>query len=357
ILFLTVDPTHIDVNVHPTKTEIKFEDEKLIYAVLRAAVKRALGKYNISPSIDFNTETSFGNLKPFDPLNDEIKIPTIPLHTWLPDAHVEAPTPVSIILAGVLLKIGGYGIIRICYGIFPEAAIYFSYWIGLIGVVSILYGAFIALASTDLKRMIAYSSISHMGFVILGIASLTSEGVNGAIFQMISHGVLSTMLFYLVGVIYLRVQDREIAAFRGLAQPMPRYTLFVVIAFFASLGLPGLSGFIGEAFTLIGAFKSASVNALLPRGFAILASVGILIGAAYFLWTLQRMFFGAPRFKGAQEWHLKLKDLTATEYLVLIPLALITILLGIFPSILFDASNNTINAWVHETWIHGIAIP
>ena len=284
-----------------------------------------------------------------------IKIPTIPLHTWLPDAHVEAPTPVSIILAGVLLKIGGYGIIRICYGIFPEAAIYFSYWIGLIGVVSILYGAFIALASTDLKRMIAYSSISHMGFVILGIASLTSEGVNGAIFQMISHGVLSTMLFYLVGVIYLRVQDREIAAFRGLAQPMPRYTLFVVIAFFASLGLPGLSGFIGEAFTRIGAFKSASVNALLPRGFAILASVGILIGAAYFLWTLQRMFFGAPRFKGAQEWHLKLKDLTATEYLVLIPLALITILLGIFPSILFDASNNTINAWVHETWIHGIA--
>ncbi len=282
-----------------------------------------------------------------------IKIPTIPLHTWLPDAHVEAPTPVSIILAGVLLKIGGYGIIRICYGIFPEAAIHYSYWVGLIGVVSIIYGALVALSSTDLKRMIAYSSISHMGFVILGIASLTSEGVNGAIFQMISHGILSTMLFFAVGIIYQRVNDREIAAFRGLAQLMPRYTIFIVIAFFASLGLPGLSGFIGEAFTLIGAFKSASVNALLPRGFAIISSVGILIGAAYFLWTLQRMFFGAPRFKGAEEWKLKLTDLSTTELVVMIPLTIITILIGVFPSLLFDASNHTINTWVQETWMHG----
>ena len=183
-----------------------------------------------------------------------IKVPIVPFHTWLPDAHVEAPTPVSIILAGILLKVGGYAIIRICYGIFPDAAIHFSYYIALLGTISIIYGALNALAADDLKRMIAYSSVSHMGFVLIGVASLTSEGMNGAIYQLFSHGILSAMLFYLVGILYNRVHDREIANFRGLSQQIPKYTVFVIIAFFASLGLPGFSGFIAEVFTLLGAF-------------------------------------------------------------------------------------------------------
>lgn len=264
-----------------------------------------------------------------------IKIPVVPLHTWLPDAHVEAPTPVSIILAGVLLKVGAYALLRICYGIFPDAAIHYSYYVGLLGMISILYGALNAFQSEDLKRMVAYSSVSHMGFVLLGIASLTPEGVNGAVFQMFSHGVLSSMLFYLVGILYHRVHDRGIANFRGLAQQMPKYTGFVAIAFFASLGLPGFSGFIGEAFTLFGSFLSQSTTHMVPMWMAVAACLGIVLGAAYFLNTFQKMFFGSPAFKLAV-WEQKLVDLRIKEIISLSILAVITLVLGVYPSLLFN---------------------
>lgn len=267
-----------------------------------------------------------------------IKLPAVPLHTWLPDAHVEAPTPVSVILAALLLKVGAYGLLRIAYPILPDAAVSFSWFVALVGVISIIYGALNALASKDLKRLIAYSSVSHMGFVLLGLASVTTEGISGAVYQMFSHGIISAMLFLIAGVLYDRTQDRMINNYSGLASRMPVYFTMVLIGFFASLGLPGFSGFIAEIMILLGAFGSNSVNGLIHESFAIVATFGLILGAAYYLWTLQRMFFGPFHAKSGIQ-STQLSDLDRREYSMLVPLALLALLFGIFPQVLLDYIN------------------
>lgn len=274
-----------------------------------------------------------------------IKIPVVPVHTWLPDAHVEAPTPISVVLAGVLLKVGAYGLIRTGYLIIPDGALHYSWWIGFFGVISIIYGALCALASRDLKKLIAYSSVSHMGFVLLGLASLTTEGVSGAIYQMVSHGFISAALFLIAGVVYDRSHDRIIENYSGLANKMPRYTIFVVIFFFASMGLPGFSGFIAEVLVLLGSFSSSAINGLVPKWMAILAATGLILSAAYYLWTIQRMFFGKFFTKGPVE-AASLVDITKREYLMFIPLFILVMLFGIFPGLILELINQSVALFV-----------
>ncbi|MEN6510678.1 MAG: NADH-quinone oxidoreductase subunit M [Chloroherpetonaceae bacterium] len=264
-----------------------------------------------------------------------IKVPTIPFHTWLPDAHVEAPTPISVILAGVLLKMGTYGMIRIAWPMFPDAVYHFQTWIAIIGVVSIVYGALCALGQfrvgkRDFKKLIAYSSVSHMGYVVLGISSMTSEGMVGAIFQMFNHGTITAMLFIIVGVIYERAHTRSLDDFGGLATKMPVYTGLMMVAFFAAIGLPTLSGFISEVLVFLGAFQTFPV-------IAIIAASGIILGASYMLWALQKVFFGKLPEKWQGPWdptHLKYKtdDLNFVEIASLAPLAAIIIFLGLNPN-------------------------
>ena len=260
-----------------------------------------------------------------------IKLPMVPLHTWLPDAHVEASTPISVVLAALLLKVGGYGLLRMAYPLFPDAAIAMSTAVAFIGMLSIVYGAMNALASKDFKRLIAYSSVSHMGFVLLGASSATTEGISGAIYQMTSHGLISAMLFVIAGVIYDRTHDRTIANYSGLASKMPVYTTFVLVGFFAALGLPGLSGFIGEMMVFLGAFSSK----LIAGWIAFLSVTGLIFGAGYCLWTIQRMFFGPYAVKPG----VVMNDLDKREKLMLLPLAATIILLGVLPQLLIKYIN------------------
>jgi len=282
-----------------------------------------------------------------------IKLPMVPVHTWLPDAHVEAPTPISVLLASLLLKVGGYGLVRVVYPIFPDGGIYFAYFVGGLGVLSIIYGAMCALAMSDLKKLIAYSSVSHMGFVLLGLASLTAEGANGAMYQMFSHGLISGMLFIVTGVIYERSGSRIIQNFRGLAFSMPAFTALVVVAFFASLGLPGFSGFIAELLVLLGAFTSSGVSGMLPRWLAVVATGGLLLGAAYYLWALQRMFFGKFWVHPAIMEKPIMPDITKREYSMLVPLAILALLFGLFPSLLLDKISPALNQWVESVLLLG----
>ncbi len=265
-----------------------------------------------------------------------IKLPLVPLHTWLPDAHVQAPTPVSIILAGILLKIGGYGLIRLGFTIFPDGAQTFSWLIGFISMITIVYGAYVAMGQKNLKRLIAYSSVSHMGFVTLGLVSYNALGMTGAIYQMVSHGLIASMLFFAAGILSDRTKNLEISDYSGLASKMPYFTAFVVVAFFASLGLPGFSGFIGEAFVFLGIFDSAMNFNTIPYWMVGFSLLGLVLTAAYYLWTLQRMFFGKYWVKDANYWNAQLIDLNARELGIMVVLSVMVLLFGIMPSLLTD---------------------
>jgi NADH-quinone oxidoreductase subunit M len=275
-----------------------------------------------------------------------IKLPMVPFHTWLPDAHVEAPTPVSVILAALLLKIGGYGLLRVAFPIFPESAIAGSWMIALFGVISIIYGALNAMASKDLKRLIAYSSVSHMGFVLLGLASLTTEGVTGSIYQMVSHGIISALLFLIAGALSDRTHDRMIDHYSGLALKMPSFFTIVLVGFFASMGLPGFSGFIAEVLVFLGAFKSNTNNGVLPESFAVISTLGLILGAAYFLWAIQRMFFGPLHVKSPATYE-QLTPLTTREYIAMVPLCFAALIFGIFPQLVLNWLNPFTAQFVH----------
>ncbi|QDT64045.1 complex I subunit 4 family protein [Calycomorphotria hydatis] len=280
-----------------------------------------------------------------------IKLPAVPFHTWLPDAHVEAPTPISMILAGVLLKIGGYGLLRVAYPLFPLGAYWASSAVVTLGVVSILYGAFAALAQTDFKRLVAYSSVSHMGYVLLGIgvwslsggaAERSAEywlmGLNGAIYQMIGHGITSAGMFFMVGVIYDRVHHRNLSEFGGLMARMPLYAGLSVGIFFAGMGLPGMCGFIGEAFTVLASWNYCPIMAAL-------AASGIILTAGYILWALQRVYLG-PRYTGPHS--DEITPITSREATIGWVLLTLAIVFGVYPRLVFDVTTPTTERFVKD---------
>lgn len=275
----------------------------------------------------FGTELSFSHLFfVFLFIGFAIKVPVFPFHTWLPHAHVQAPTAISVILAGVLLKMGTYGFLRIAFPIFPQASVYFADCIAWLGLINVIYGAFCAMAQTDVKKLVAYSSVSHMGFVMLGLAAMTVQGMNGAVLQMFNHGTSTAMMFLLIGIIYERSHHRWIVrpdgskGFGGLYTQLPKFSIIFIIAMFASMGLPGLSGFISEALIFLGIYEKYTT-------ITVLALLGLLLGAAYLLWMFKRMFFG-----DVIEECKSYTDVNAREILYMVPLCIAVIVFGIYPS-------------------------
>ena len=266
-----------------------------------------------------------------------VKMPMWPVHTWLPDAHVEAPTAGSVILAAILLKMAGYGFLRFSIGMFPIASEYFIPLIYTLSIIAIIYTSLVALMQEDMKKLIAYSSVAHMGFVTLGIFTFTKQGIEGSIFQMLSHGIISAALFLCVGVLYDRVHSRLINSYGGIVNILPKYAFVFAIFMLGSLGLPGTSGFIGEILVLLGTFQKSFLA-------AILASIGIILGAAYMLWLYKRVVFGKLEKKEL----LELKDLNYLETVILFSLAILTLVFGFYPNLILDTIHVSVDNLISD---------
>lgn len=262
-----------------------------------------------------------------------VKVPMVPVHTWLPDAHVQAPTAGSVILAGILLKMGAYGFLRFSLPMLPEASHYFSGLVFALSAFAIIYASCLAFVQTDMKKLVAYSSIAHMGFVTMGIFSFNQMAIEGALFQMISHGVVSAALFLIVGVLYDRMHSKEISQYGGVATKMPMFTFVFMLFTMASIGLPGTSGFVGEMLVIVGTYQVSQL-------YAALAATGLVLGAAYMLWLYRRVIFGVITNPKVEE----LKDLSRREWVIFAPLLILTILLGVYPKIITDVLHTPVLA-------------
>lgn len=282
-------------------------------------------------------------------LSFAIKVPLFPLHTWLPDAHVEAPTAGSVILAGVLLKMGTYGLVRFCLPLFPQASVYFAPAISVLAVIGIIYGALLAMVQTDMKKLVAYSSVAHLGFVVLGIFAFTTEALQGAIIQMVNHGLSTGALFLLVGMIYERTHNREISYYGGIAKLVPIFSAALLFTSLSSIGLPGLNGFIGEFLILLGSFKSPVLNSW---SYTIFAASGVIFAAVYLLWMYQRVVFGEIKNHNLNG----LKDLNQRELFVLIPIFLFIVWIGIYPSTFLSLTEGFSKEIINQVFSSGVVI-
>lgn len=262
-----------------------------------------------------------------------IKVPMFPVHTWLPDAHVQAPTPGSVILAGVMLKMGTYGFMRFAIPLFPEASTQLSWVFSLLAVIGIIYGALVAMVQTDIKKLVAYSSVSHMGYIILGLFTFNEIGMTGSLYQMLNHGLSTGALFFLVGMIYDRTHTREISAYGGLAKVLPLYSIFFLVITFSSIAVPMTNGFVGEFYILLGTYLSDPV-------WSALAVSGVILGATYMLWMIKKVFFGEVN---PSLLHHHLKDLSRSEYCVLVPIVIFVFWMGLFPNHFLKYSQKSVS--------------